>query len=110
MTANRAPTADEAANSHLNQAPSKGGQVLSYSGTQATSTTLATGLHRISATSDCWYIVGLTGVAAEKAVANNAFLGAGAIDYITIKDVLNSFLRVIQEDTAGVMSVTDATP
>lgn len=91
---------------HIGQSPKHGGQVLSSSGANARSTALDPGTYRLSATEPVWYKVGDSTVTAAVATAGCAYLGADAIDYVTIDDDDDNYLAVIAVSAAAKVSVT----
>lgn len=94
---------------HLGQAPAHGGQVLTAAATSGASTALSAGTYRVSSTVACWLRVGESDVEAAE-TAGNAYLAAGAIDFITVHpDDDNTYLAVIRdtsESSDGKVSLT----
>ncbi len=94
-------------NDQLAQSPSHGGQVLTIDGTTTKSAVLTTGTYRISPTVDCWYLTGTTSIAAVGETAGEAYLAAGAIDFVTVHVNDDTYLAVIRATTIdGKLSVT----
>ncbi|MCA9667390.1 MAG: hypothetical protein KC503_17440 [Myxococcales bacterium] len=79
------------------------GQVVSFDSSVASSSALAAGVHRISATEDCWYKVAASPTAAAN--ETSAFLKAGAIDFVPIPVGDAYKIAFIKDTTAGKASI-----
>ena len=63
-------------------------------------------LHRLSANTDIWFLIGATGASAAAGTVDNHFLAKGQVIYFSAPDATNGFVHVIQDSAGGDASLS----